>query len=189
MKKIIVCVATTAFSVGALQALALVRHQPLAPKPAAAAAAASPSASASRSPRPSSSIATRKNPDPLHASGALIEISVASQRLIAWRDGVAVMRLVISTGRPGYDTPTGRYKVIFKNPNAWSSKWGVWMPWAMNWHGNYFIHQLPHYPDSSENIGASTLGKPASHGCVRVNVGDAKALYRWTKVGTPVWVH
>ena len=138
---------------------------------------------------PTSMPATRLNPDPSNRSGDMIEVSIASQRLTAWRDGVVVMRFVVSTGRPGYDTPTGHYHVIFKDPMVWSAPWRVWMPWAINWHGNYFIHQLPHYPGSSENIGASELGRPASHGCVRVNVGDARRLYDWTKVGIPVWVH
>lgn len=132
---------------------------------------------------------SRSNPDPRNRSGKLIEISIREQQLTAWHDGVAVMRLVISTGRPGFETPTGNYRVIFKNAKAWSSKWDVWMPWALNWHGNYFIHQLPHYPGSNVNIGASELGRPASHGCVRVNVGDAERLFRWTATGTPVWVH
>jgi lipoprotein-anchoring transpeptidase ErfK/SrfK len=129
------------------------------------------------------------NPDPLNRTGDVIEVSIAKQRLTAWRDGKVVYRFVISTGRPGYDTPTGHYKVIVKIKNAWSRKWSVWMPWAMNWHGNYFIHQLPHKDGSSVNIGASNLGEPASHGCVRVNVRDAEKLFVWASVGTPVWVH
>jgi lipoprotein-anchoring transpeptidase ErfK/SrfK len=142
------------------------------------------------SPSPTASVLpVLQNPDPQHRTGDVIEVSISQQRLTAWRDGRVVMRLVISTGRPGYDTPTGHYRVIAKYPKTWSAPWKVWMPWAMNWYGNYFIHQLPHFPGSSENIGASELGRPASHGCVRVNVGDAQRLYEWTAVGTPVWVH
>lgn len=131
----------------------------------------------------------RANPDPLNPAGDVIEISIAKQRLTAWRDGTVVYRFVISTGRPGYETPTGHYEVLHKIAMAWSRKWSVWMPWGLHWHGNYFIHQLPHKPGSSVNIGASRLGTPDSHGCVRVNVGDAEALFRWASVGTPVWVH
>jgi lipoprotein-anchoring transpeptidase ErfK/SrfK len=131
----------------------------------------------------------RFNPDPKNRTGDLIEVSIAKQRLTAWQDGKVIYRFVISTGKPGYETPTGHYKVIVKIKNAWSRKWSVWMPWALNWHGNYFFHQLPHKDGSSVNIGASTLGKPASHGCVRVNVGDAEKLFKWATVGTPVWVH
>jgi lipoprotein-anchoring transpeptidase ErfK/SrfK len=129
------------------------------------------------------------NPDTLHRHGDLIEVSIEKQRLTAWHDGHIVHRFEISTGRPGYETPTGHYKVIAKIKNAWSRKWSVWMPWAMNWHGNYFIHQLPHKDGSSVDIGASRLGHPDSHGCVRVGVGNAETLFHWASVGTPVWVH
>ena len=129
------------------------------------------------------------NPDPKHPTGRLIEVSIKKQRLTAWRDGKVVYRFVISTGRKGYETPPGHYKILEKYENRWSRKWSVWMPYAMRWYQGYFIHQLPHKDGSSYNIGASKLGTPDSHGCVRVDVGDAEKLFRWTKVGTPVWVH
>jgi len=132
---------------------------------------------------------TKQNPDPLNLSGMLIEVSIAKQRLTAWKDGVVFMSTPISTGMPGYDTPPGHFHVIFKDVNAWSAKWGVVMPWALNIHGNYFIHQVTHYPGSTVNIGESTLGHPASHGCVRVGTGAAERLYNWARVGTPVWIH
>lgn len=129
------------------------------------------------------------NPDPSHPSGRLIEVSIKKQRLTAWRDGKMIFRFVVSTGRPGYETPLGHYKILEKYENRWSRKWSVWMPYAMRWFEGYFIHQLPHKDGSSYNIGATKLGTPDSHGCVRVDVGDAKKLFDWTKVGTPVWVH
>jgi len=129
------------------------------------------------------------NPDPLNRTGMLIEVSIAKQRLTAWKDGVVFMSTPISTGMPGYETPPGHFHVLFKDPNAWSAKWGVVMPWALNIHGNYFLHQVTHYPGSTVNIGESSLGHAASHGCVRVGVGAAEKLYRWALVGTPVWIH
>ncbi|MGH2726044.1 MAG: L,D-transpeptidase, partial [Actinomycetota bacterium] len=129
------------------------------------------------------------NPDPKHPSGRLIEVSIKHQTLTAWRDGKVAYRFIISTGRKGYETPKGHYRILEKYENRWSNKWSVWMPYAMRWYQGYFIHQLPHKDGSSYNIGASKLGTPDSHGCLRVNVGDAKALFKWTKVGTPVWVH
>jgi lipoprotein-anchoring transpeptidase ErfK/SrfK len=119
----------------------------------------------------------------------LIEVSIAKQRLTAWKDGVVVMSGKISSGMPGYDTPTGHFHVIYKDPKAWSATWGVWMPWALNFHGNYFLHQVTHYPNSTENIGVSKLGTRASHGCVREGIPSAEALYHWARVGTPVWIH
>ena len=104
-------------------------------------------------------------------------------------NGSVFMSTLVSTGRPGYATPRGHFAVLGKYRNAWSAQWGVWMPWALWFYGDYFIHQLPHYPGSSINIGGSTLGTPASHGCVRVGIPAAERLYRWARVGMPVWIH
>jgi len=143
-----------------------------------------------RPPKPATQPTSSKlNPDPLNPTGMLIEVSITKQRFTAWNNGRIFMTGLVSTGKAGYDTPVGHYHVIFKSRNAWSAKWGVVMPWALNIHGNYFIHQLTHYPNSSELIGASQLGTRASHGCVRVGVPNAELLYRWAHVGTPVWIH
>jgi lipoprotein-anchoring transpeptidase ErfK/SrfK len=159
-------------------------------KPATPPPTATPSPPAVDAPVPTSTVEPApENPDPRHPTGDVIEISIAKQRLTAWRDGRVVYRLVISTGRAGYETPPGHYKILEKYENRWSRKWSVWMPFAMRWYQGYFIHQLPHKDGSTYNIGASKLGRPDSHGCIRVNVGDAERLFRWTKVGTPVWVH
>jgi lipoprotein-anchoring transpeptidase ErfK/SrfK len=184
---IIVAMALAALSVAGVAAQGRSRPQPeTAP---AAPASPSPIQADAEAPIARSQDWRAKNPDPLHRTGDLLEVSIARQRLTVWRDGKIVFRFVISTGRPGYETPTGHYKILNKAKTWWSRKWSVWMPWALRWHNGYFFHQLPHKPGSSVNIGASKLGTPDSHGCVRVNVGDAEMLYRWTAVGTPVWVH
>jgi lipoprotein-anchoring transpeptidase ErfK/SrfK len=182
-------------SIAAVVLAAVAGAQAAEPAPSAAPSATGPSVTPSASPAsppptqaPSPSLA-RRNPDPVNPSGDLIEVSIAKQRLTAWRDGRVAYRFVVSTGRPGFETPTGHYRILEKYETRWSRKWSVWMPFAMRWHDGYFIHQLPHKPGSSWNIGATKLGRPDSHGCVRVDVGDAEALFQWTAVGTPVWVH
>lgn len=129
------------------------------------------------------------SPDSANPTGDLIEVSIDRQELTAWRDGAVVHRFRVSTGREGYETPTGRFKVRAKYERAWSRKWKVWMPYTLNFFQNYNIHELPHRPGSRTRIGASRLGTPDSHGCVRVGIGDAKLLYDWARIGTPVWIH
>lgn len=131
----------------------------------------------------------RRNPDPDHPTGDLIEVSIEAQRLTAWRDGTAVYMFTVSTGRPGYETPTGHFRVRAKVRNGWSRTWKVVMPYTLNFFENYNVHELPHRPGSRVRIGASRLGLPDSHGCVRLGIGDARLLWEWARVGTPVWIH
>jgi len=94
----------------------------------------------------------------------------------------------VSTGKPGMRTPTGTFAVQSKNKRAWSKSAGLWMPWWMQFtkQGNG-IHELPEWPGGAKE-GASHLGHPVSHGCVRLGVGPAKSLYDWAPVGTTITI-
>jgi lipoprotein-anchoring transpeptidase ErfK/SrfK len=121
-------------------------------------------------------------------AGRVIEIDLGSQSLRAWQDGRVVLEAPVSTGAPGTETPTGRFRVLSKETRHWSTQFGVWMPWAMRVVGGIFIHELPVTTDG-RRLGASSLGRPVSHGCIRVGVGAAERLFRWASVGTPVVIH
>jgi lipoprotein-anchoring transpeptidase ErfK/SrfK len=129
------------------------------------------------------------NPDDQNILGPLIEVDIATQRLTAWVSGKIVYRFAISTARPGYHTPRGHFHILDKASNWWSNQWSVWMPDALHFYGDYFIHALPYRSDPSQRIGGSMLGIADSHGCVRVGVADQQKLFDWAHVGIPVWVH
>lgn len=120
-------------------------------------------------------------------SGKRIVISVSEQTLRAYEGDRVVLSTPVSTGAAGTPTPRGTFKVLSKETNHWSTKYGVWMPNAMRFTGGYFIHALPLTPDG-RTIGAGSLGRPASHGCVRVGPDDAARLFAWASNGTPVIV-
>ncbi len=127
--------------------------------------------------------------DPAAFSGQLIEVSIATQRLTMWENGKQIRNFLISTGRAGFATPIGRFAVRAKYKKAWSRKWKVWMPYTLNFYQNYNLHELPHARGSRKRIGGDELGRPASHGCIRIGLDDAPRLYAWANVGTPVWIH
>ena len=80
----------------------------------------------------------------------------------------------ISSGRKGKETPIGNFKAIFKKKNRISIKYGVPMLYSIQFSGHYFMHQQ------------SMLGRPASHGCVRLLLKDAKKLFYWINKGDPI---
>jgi lipoprotein-anchoring transpeptidase ErfK/SrfK len=93
-------------------------------------------------------------------------------------DGAAVTRtLDVSSGKPGFETPVGSWKVQRKEQRSWSVPYKVWLPWASYFVGGVAFHEYPEVPPT-----------PASHGCVRVRSWDAQWLYQQTPVGTPVTV-
>lgn len=130
--------------------------------------------------------------DPLKGSGEKldkrIEVNTRVQELSYFLGGVRMGTFLVSTGVPSMSTPKGHYQVDGKALRAWSS-WGLWMPYWMSLSNGYFgIHELPEWPDGSKE-GEDHLGKPASHGCIRLGVGPAEFLYNWAPIGTQVFIY
>lgn len=75
----------------------------------------------------------------------------------------------------------GVFRVLSKSRSHWSNLYQVQMPYAMRYHGGHYIHA------TSSNL-YSLLGRPASHGCNRMTLHDARQLYAMTPIGTRVEV-
>ena len=106
----------------------------------------------------------------------LLIVNVTTQRATLYRNGVPIGASTVSTGRPGYSTPTGVFTILQKHVEHYSSKCdNAPMPYMqrLTWYG-IALHggQLPGYP--------------ASHGCIRLPLGFAKLLYGTTRVGMTV---
>jgi hypothetical protein len=89
---------------------------------------------------------------------------------------------IVSKGRPEsyYETPTGSYKIILKERNHFSSIGHVYMPYSMQFFGNFFIHGIPYYQDG-EKVSSTYSG-----GCIRLADEDAKYIYEFSEKGTEV---
>ena len=75
----------------------------------------------------------------------------------------------VSTARKGYYTPTGTFHPYSLQLMHYSKKYdNAPMPHSIFFSGGYAIHATPH-------IG--NLGRPASHGCVRLSPSAAATLY------------
>jgi lipoprotein-anchoring transpeptidase ErfK/SrfK len=121
--------------------------------------------------------------------GKYIDINLAKQHLSIFEDGERLGTYRISSGKRGMATPTGNFKILSKNGRAWSRKYGLYMPYWMQFTGvGHGIHELPEWPGGYKE-GAAHLGVPVSHGCVRLGVGPAASVYAWADIGTPVVIH
>jgi len=117
-----------------------------------------------------------------------IEINTGEQTLAYFLDGVKMGEYSVSSGKASMPTPKGHFDIINKHPKAWSP-YGLWMPYWMGLKdGSFGLHQLPVWPNGYRE-GEDHLGKPVSHGCIRLGVKPAEELYEWTEVGTPVFIY
>lgn len=127
---------------------------------------------------------------PKVTSGKYIDINLASQVMTTFENGSPVDASIISSGKRGMETPKGQYGIYNKFPRAYSRSYNLFMPYwmAITSDGKVGIHELPEWPGGYKE-GASHLGIPVSHGCVRLGIGPAKSVYDWAEIGTPVVVY
>lgn len=123
-------------------------------------------------------------------TGKYIDVNLAAQIMATFQDGKLLDAYLISSGKRGMETPKGEHQIYNKTPRAWSKEYGLSMPYwnAILPDGKVGIHELPEWPGGYKE-GASHLGIPVSHGCIRLGVGPAKIIYDWADIGTPVIVY
>ncbi len=127
---------------------------------------------------------------PVSAEGKKrILIDLSEQHLYAFQGDQLIYSFICSSGRAPYYTRTGEFQVQSKIPNAYGSAWNIWMP---HWLGIYWagstengIHALP-IMANGQTLWAGYLGQPISYGCIVLDTDDAKKLYDWAEIGTPV---
>ncbi len=108
----------------------------------------------------------------------VVIVSIPSQEIYVYRNGVRIGRSTVSTGDKEHATPTGIYTILQKKEDHESSIYqGAKMPYMqrLTWDG-IALHagKLPGYP--------------ASHGCVRLSEEFAENLYSVTKNSSTVIV-
>lgn len=108
----------------------------------------------------------------------LVVVNIATQRLVAYRNGVPIGVSTVSTGKPGHRTPLGVFTVLQKRVHHRSSKYAnAPMPYMqrLTWSG-IALH------------GGKLPGYPASHGCIRLPHDFAPLLFGETNLGMTVIV-
>jgi lipoprotein-anchoring transpeptidase ErfK/SrfK len=134
-----------------------------------------------------------------------IVVHVGEQKAYFYKGKTLVGETTVSTGKPGFSTPPGRYTVLSKSPDHVSSLFGDYvddygnvvrsnidsrkdrrpkgthfdgarMPYAMFFRGGYAMHQ-GYVPPFA-----------ASHGCIRLPAQMAVRFFENAPVGTPVTV-
>ncbi len=99
----------------------------------------------------------------------LISVDKTAQRLTVSIDGQQQYDWPVSTARWGYETPNGSYKPERLAAKWFSRKYDMSpMPHSIFFEGGYAIHG---------SYEVSRLGRPASHGCIRLSPSHAATLF------------
>jgi lipoprotein-anchoring transpeptidase ErfK/SrfK len=140
-----------------------------------------------------------------HEGRTSILIELGRQRAWLYKGGDEIASSPVSTGREGYRTPTGSFRVIRKDEEHASSIYGDYVdddgeivkanvdrrkdrrPPGAHYEGAPMPYYLEFKPGFGLHAGYLP-GVPASHGCVRLPYWRARQFYRESKVGTPVTI-
>lgn len=139
------------------------------------------------------------------ADGAkLLAVYIGSQSVAAFvaEDGEWIEQriMICSTGRQKHDTPTGSFKISdrYTYKLLGTGDTHCYGLWACRFKPHYLFHSVPiNYEAKKASQGHrmcdmhkfEKLGSPASDGCVRVCVGDAKWIYDFTEnAAVKVWI-
>jgi lipoprotein-anchoring transpeptidase ErfK/SrfK len=100
----------------------------------------------------------------------VVRVDLSEQRMYVYRDEKLLHTFPVSSGRKGYGTPTGRWSAYWLSPKHRSRKYNnAPMPWAVFFHEGYAVHGT---------TDLRNLGRPASHGCIRLAPENAKTFFR-----------
>jgi len=119
-----------------------------------------------------------------------VVISIGKQRLWIYENGQQIAKHVISTGIDRSPTQPGVFQVQTHELNAYASVWDLYMPHFIGvyeaWPGFMNgIHGLPTL-SNGRRLWANILGKPASYGCIILDLQAAESLYNWAENGVVV---
>jgi lipoprotein-anchoring transpeptidase ErfK/SrfK len=117
-----------------------------------------------------------------------VEVNLSTQFLRAWNGSTVVNSTYVSTGRPGFDTPTGTFRILtkYRYDTMTGTIGGEYyyvpdVPWTMYFtnyghalHGAYWHNDF---------------GRVRSHGCVNLPLWFAEWLYYWLPYGGRVVIH
>jgi lipoprotein-anchoring transpeptidase ErfK/SrfK len=106
---------------------------------------------------------------PALAGSITARIDISEQTMSVYVNGFPRYSWAVSTGRKGYRTPVGTFRAQRLARSWYSRKYdNAPMPHSIFFKGGYAIHGTVHI---------KSLGKPASHGCVRLHPANAAALF------------
>ncbi len=122
--------------------------------------------------------------------GKRIVISITEQHMWVYENFELKSEHVISTGMSNSPTLPGVFQIQTHEINAYASNWDLWMPHFM---GIYEavpgfmngIHGLP-VLSSGVRLWANVLGRPASYGCIIMDLASGETLYNWAENGVVV---
>lgn len=122
-----------------------------------------------------------------------IDVNLTKQNIVVKENDIEIKNIKCSTGTIGdsdTETPLGQFFIQNKGEYFFNKKYEEGARYYIKFFANYLIHSIP--IDEKGNIieeERNKLGFPASHGCIRVSMEDAKWIYDKIPNGSAILIH
>jgi hypothetical protein len=129
-----------------------------------------------------------ERPPGVAADERWVHVDLSEQTLVAYEGDRPVFGTLVSTGRAGFETPTGTFRIQSKHVSTTmddtesaTEAYSIEdVPWTMYFEGSYALHGA-FWHDS--------FGHVRSHGCVNLAPADARWIFQWTAPTLPPGWH
>ena len=123
-------------------------------------------------------------------SQRLIVVSIPDRKLVLVQDGVAKRVYPVAVGKTSTPSPSGRFTITVRVSNpTYSHNGKVIAPGPKNPVGSRWIGLSPKGYGIHGTNEPSSIGKAASHGCIRMGKTDLEDLFAQVQVGDAVEIH
>jgi lipoprotein-anchoring transpeptidase ErfK/SrfK len=128
------------------------------------------------------------SPEDLKPGERWIDIDLSKQSLVAYEEETPVFATLVSSGRKGFETPQGTFRISSKHvsitmddPNAGDEAYLIEdVPWTQYFEEGYALHAA---------FWHNRFGRVRSHGCINLSPADARRLFFWTEPHLPTGFH
>jgi hypothetical protein len=130
-------------------------------------------------------------PDEYPWEGKWIDVHLTQQLMVAYEGRTPVRTVVVTTGMPDWETPTGWYTISNRVENETMTSGAI---------GAEYFYKLEdvlytqYFTDRGHALHYAwwrtpeTIGRPGSHGCLNLLLEDAEFFWNWADYGTAVIV-
>jgi len=119
-----------------------------------------------------------------------IDVDLAKQKVFVYYKDNLIRDMICSGGKEETPTPTGEFKTSDKIEYSFVDRFNMGAYYWTRFYKKYLFHSVP-YDKKGEMITEEyeKLGRPASHGCIRLEFEEAKWLYENLPSGVKVQIH
>jgi lipoprotein-anchoring transpeptidase ErfK/SrfK len=125
-------------------------------------------------------------------NGRWIDVHLTQQLMVAYEDRTVKRVTVMTSGKPGWETPEGMFSINTRVPNETMDSGSIGAE-------NFYKLEDVLFTQYFTNVGHAlhfawwkneqTIGRPGSHGCLNLLLEDSKFYWDWATIGTPVYCH